>query len=84
MGKITDDELAMLSPEEREALDGDTENKSTDEIKAEEEAAAAAKAKEDGAGEAKRVIEKKPTDENAAEVEKTAEAEKAEAEKLAE
>ena len=84
MGKITDDELAMLSPEEREALDGDTENKSTDEIKAEEEAAAAAKAKEDGAGEAKRVIEKKPTDENAAEVEKTAEAEKAEAEKIEE
>ena len=41
MGKITDDELAMLSPEEREALDGDTENKSTDEIKAEEEADAA-------------------------------------------
>ena len=79
MGKITDDELAMLSPEEREALDGDTENKSTDEIKAEEEAAAAAKAKEDGAGEAKRVIEKKAIDEKAAEVEK-AEAEKIEEE----
>ncbi len=78
MGKITDDELAMLSPEEREALDGDTENKSTDEIKAEEEAAAAAKAKEDGAGEAKRVIEKKAIDE------KAAEEEKAEAEKLEE
>ena len=78
MGKITDDELAMLSPEERDALDGDTENKSTDEIKAEEEAAAAAKAKEDGAGEAKRVIEKKAIDE------KAAEAEKAEAEKIEE
>ena len=78
MGKITDDELAMLSPEEREALDGDTENKSTDEIKAEEEADAAAKAKEDGAGEAKRVIEKKEIDE------KAAEAEKAEAEKIEE
>ncbi len=50
MGKITDDELAMLSPEEREALDGDTENKSTDEIKAEEEAAAAARRRGDGAG----------------------------------
>ena len=78
MGKITDDELAMLSPEERDALDGDTENKSTDEIKAEEEAAAAAKAKEDGAVEAKRVIEKKAIDE------KAAEAEKAEAEKIEE
>ena len=46
MGKITEDELAMLSPEEREALEGETENKSTEEIKAEEEAEIAAKAKE--------------------------------------
>ena len=63
MGKITEDELAMLSPEEREALDGETENKSTEEIKAEEEAAAAAKAKEEGAGGAKRTVEKKAVEE---------------------
>jgi hypothetical protein len=74
MGKITEDELAMLSPEEREALEGETENKSTEEIKAEEEAAAAAKAKEEGAGEAKRTVEKKAIEEKAAE---TAEAEAA-------
>jgi hypothetical protein len=81
MGKITEDELAMLSLEEREALDGETENKSTEEIKAEEEAAAAAKAKEEGAGEAKRTVEKKTVEEKTEE-EKAAEA--AEAEKLEE
>jgi hypothetical protein len=82
MGKITEDELAMLSPEEREALEGETENKGTEEIKAEEEAAAAAKAKEEGAGEAKRTVEKKAIEEKAAE---TAEAEaEAEAEAKAE
>ena len=84
MGKITEDELAMLSPEEREALEGETENKSTEEIKAEEEAAVAAKAKEEGAGEAKRTVEKKTAEEKEAE-EKTEEekaAEAAEAEKL--
>ena len=81
MGKITEDELAMLSPEEREALDGETENKSTEEIKAEEEAAAAAKAKEEGAGEAKRMVEKKAVEEKTEE-EKAAEAAEAEAEKL--
>ncbi|MFH1079461.1 MAG: hypothetical protein V1766_04255 [Pseudomonadota bacterium] len=90
MGKITEDELAMLSPEEREALEGETENKSTEEIKAEEEAAAAAKAKEEGAGEAKRTVEKKAIEEKAAEAteaegEAEAEAEaKAEAEAEAE
>jgi len=93
MGKITEDELAMLSPEEREALEGETENKSTEEIKAEEEAAAAAKAKEEGAGEAKRTVERKSVEEKAeaeaaaakaeAEAEAKAEAEaEAEAEKL--
>lgn len=81
MGKITEDELAMLSPEEREALDGETENKSTEEIKAEEEAAAAAKAKEEGAGEAKRTVEQKAVEEKTEE-EKAAEAAEAEAEKL--
>ena len=81
MGKITEDELAMLSPEEREALEGETENKSTEEIKAEEEAAAAAKAKEEGAGEAKRTVENKTVEEKTEE-EKAAEA--AEAEKLEE
>lgn len=84
MGKITEDELAMLSPEEREALEGETENKSTEEIKAEEEAAAAAKAKEEGAGEARRTVEKKTAEEKEAE-DKAAEekaAEAAEAEKL--
>ena len=87
MGKITEDELAMLSPEEREALEGETENKSTEEIKAEEEAAEAAKAKEEGAGEAKRVIEKRAAEQEAAEAAegeaepKEAEAEKPEAEK---
>ena len=84
MGKITEDELAMLSPEEREALEGETETKSTEEIKAEEEAAAAAKAKEEGAGEAKRTVEKKTVEEKTEE-EKTAEEkaeEAAEAEKL--
>ena len=83
MGKITEDELAMLSPEEREALDGETENKSTEEIKAEEEAAEAAKAKEEGAGEAKRKVEKKTVEEKTAEAAE-AEAEKLEAEKLEE
>ena len=83
MGKITEDELAMLSPEEREALEGETENKSTEEIKAEEEAAAAAKAKEEGAGEAKRTVEKKEVEEKAAE-EKAAEAAEVEAEAEAE
>jgi hypothetical protein len=68
----------MLSPEEREALEGETENKSTEEIRAEEEAAEAAKAKEEGAGEAKRAVEKKAADG------KTAEAEASEAEKLEE
>ena len=84
MGKITEDELAMLSPEEREALEGETENKSTEEIRAEEEAAAAAKAKEEGAGEAKRTVEKKAVEEKTEE-EKTVEekaAETAEAERL--
>jgi hypothetical protein len=81
MGKITEDELAMLSPEEREALDGETENKSTEEIKAEEEAAAAAKAKEEGAGEAKRTVEQKAVEEKTEE-DKAAEAAEAEAEKL--
>ena len=87
MGKITEDELAMLSPEEREALEGETENKSTEEIKAEEEAAEAAKAKEEGAGEAKRVIEKRAVEQETAEAAegeaepKEAEAEKPEAEK---
>ena len=84
MGKITEDELAMLSPEEREALEGETENKSTEEIRAEEEAAAAAKAREEGAGEAKRTIEKKVVEEKTEE-EKTVEekaAETAEAERL--
>ncbi|MFZ4436804.1 MAG: hypothetical protein ACOYOS_00090 [Syntrophales bacterium] len=75
MGKITEDELAMLSPEEREALDGEKENKSTEEIKAEEEAAEAAKAKEEGAGEARRAIEKNSADEKTDE-EKAAEAAK--------
>lgn len=79
MGKITEDELAMLSPEEREALEGETENKSTEEIRAEEEAAAAAKAKEEGGGEAKRTVENKAVEEKTVE-EKDAEA--AEAEKL--
>jgi hypothetical protein len=86
MGKITEDELAMLSPEEREALEGETENKSTEEIKAEEEAAAVAKAKEEGAGEAKRAVENK-TIENKTVEEKTEEetaAAAAEAEKLEE
>lgn len=46
MGKITEDELSMLSDEEKAALEGDTEVKSTEEIKAEEEAAAKAKADE--------------------------------------
>ena len=84
MGKITEDELAMLSPEEREALEGETENKSTEEIKAEEEAAAAAKAKEEGAGEAKRTVEKKTVEEKEAEekAEEEKAAEAAEAEKL--
>ena len=84
MGKITEDELAMLSPEEREALEGETENKSTEEIKAEEEAEIAAKAKEEGAGEAKRTVERKTveekTDEEKATEEAAAEAEKLEAE----
>ena len=80
MGKITEDELAMLSPEEREALEGDTENKSTEEIKAEEEAAAAAKAKEEGAGEAKRTVERKAVEEKASEAAETEAAAKAEAE----
>jgi hypothetical protein len=80
MGKITEDELAMLSPEEREALEGETEAKSTDEIRAEEEAEAAAKAKEEGGGEAKRTVEKKTAEEKTEE-EKTIE-EKAEAERL--
>jgi hypothetical protein len=84
MGKITEDELAMLSPEEREALEGETENKSTEEIKAEEEAAAAAKAKEEGAGEARRTVEKKTAEEKEAEEKAAAEkaADAAEAEKL--
>ena len=81
MGKITEDELAMLSSEEREALEGETEPKSTEEIKAEEEAAAAAKAKEEGAGEAKRTVERKTDEEKASEAAE-AEAEKLEAEKL--
>ena len=80
MGKITEDELAMLSPEEREALEGETENKSTEEIRAEEEAAAAAKAKEEGAGEAKRAVDKKTVEEKAAEVAEAEAAAKAEAE----
>ena len=84
MGKITEDELAMLSPEEREALEGDTENKSTEEIKAEEEAAAAAKAKEEGAGEAKRTVEKKAVEEKASEAAEAEAAVKAEAEAEAE
>ncbi len=84
MGKITEDELAMLSPEEREALEGETENKSTEEIKAEEEAAAAAKAKEEGAGEAKRTVEKKATEEKAAEAAEAEGEAEAEAEAKAE
>jgi hypothetical protein len=54
MGKITEDELSMLSDEERAAIEGDTEAKSTEEIRAEEEAASVAQAKEDGAGAARR------------------------------
>ena len=82
MGKITEDELAMLSPEEREALEGETENKSTEEIRAEEEAAEAAKAKEEGAGEAKRAVEKKAVEEKAAEAAEAEAKAEAETEKL--
>lgn len=75
MGKITEDELAMLSSEEREALDGDTDVKTTDEIKAEEALHDSAKAREEGAGE--KADGEKTDEEKAAEA---AEAEKLEAE----
>lgn len=55
MPKFTDEELEMLSDEEREAIANDTAPKSLDEIRADEEAEAAREARESGAGAAQRV-----------------------------
>jgi hypothetical protein len=77
MAKFTDEELAMLSDEERAAIADDTEVKSTEELRAEEEAEAARVAKEDGAGQATRVVEKTAAEkaaEDAAEAEAKAKA----------
>ena len=59
MGKITEDELAMLSDEERAAIADDTDAPSTEEIKAQEEAEAARAAQEAGGGAAQRA-DKRP------------------------
>lgn len=66
MGKITEDELAMLSDEEREALKDDTDAPSTEEIKAQEEAEAARAAQEAGGGAAQR-SDKRPDAEKSSE-----------------
>lgn len=72
MGKITEEELAMLSPEERAAIADDTNPPSTEEIKAQEEAEAARISQEAGAGAAQRA-DRRP------DMEKTDEAKDAEA-----
>ena len=59
MAKISDEELEMLSDEERAAIADDTEAKSTEEIKAEQEADAARVAKEEGGGAAVRSTDQK-------------------------
>lgn len=87
MAKFTEEELDALSPEEREAIAGDTEAKSVEELRAEEEAEAAARAREEGAGEARRAVEQKTAGDKAEEEAKAAaeeEAAKAKAAKDAE
>lgn len=60
MAKFTDDELEMLSEEERAAIADDQEPKSVEELRAIEEADAAAAAREAGAGAAVRSRDNEP------------------------
>jgi hypothetical protein len=70
MAKITEEELSMLSDEERAAIEEDNTDatKSVDEIRAEEEAAELAAAKESGAGVARRNADSAPPAKTEAEI----------------
>lgn len=68
MAKFTEEELDALSPEEREAIEGDTgEEKTPEELLAEQEGEALRQAKIEGAGDATRVIDKKTATEKSPE-----------------